>query len=96
MDDKLILDWMKNLEKKVVSFCGDSSNENDFYKGFRPFHEERNNLKEGCDYITIRCGLEGIYTCINTWKDNKWLAECLDDSYTIAYRELKPNEKFNC
>lgn len=36
-------------------------------------------------YMTIRCGLSGIYSCINEWKDNKWQVEVLDASNTIAY-----------
>lgn len=35
--------------------------------------------------MTIRCGLSGIYTCLNEWKDNKWQVEVTDASDTIAY-----------
>lgn len=41
--------------------------------------------KEDGWYITIRCGLSGIYTCLNEWKDNKWQVEAADASDTIAY-----------
>ena len=41
--------------------------------------------KEDGWYMTIRCGLSGIYTCLNEWKDNKWQVEATDDSVTIAY-----------
>ena len=41
--------------------------------------------KENGFYMTIRCGLQGIYTCLNEWKDNKWQVEATDDSVTIAY-----------
>ena len=41
--------------------------------------------KENGFYMTIRCGLQGIYTCLNEWKDNKWQVETADDSTTIAY-----------
>ena len=41
--------------------------------------------KENGFYMTIRCGLQGIYTCLNEWKDNKWQVEAADDSVTIAY-----------
>ena len=49
--------------------------------------------KEGY-YMTIRCGLSGIYTCLNEWKDGRWQAEATDASRTIAYsREQIPNEE---
>ena len=41
--------------------------------------------KENGFYMTIRCGLQGIYNCLNEWKDNKWQVEATDDSVTIAY-----------
>lgn len=41
--------------------------------------------KENGFYMTIRCGLQGIYTCLNEWKDNKWQVEATDASATIAY-----------
>ncbi len=41
--------------------------------------------KEDGWYMTIRCGLSGIYTCLNEWKDNKWQVEAADASDTIAY-----------
>lgn len=36
-------------------------------------------------YMTIRCGLSGIYTCLDEWKDNRWQVNVLDDSSVIAY-----------
>jgi hypothetical protein len=41
--------------------------------------------KEEGYYMTIRCGMSGIYTCVNVWKDNKWQIEAADASDTIAY-----------
>lgn len=41
--------------------------------------------KEDGYYMTIRCGLGGIYTCLNEWKDNAWQVETADASDTIAY-----------
>lgn len=41
--------------------------------------------KENGYYMTIRCGLSGIYTCLNEWKDNAWQVEVADASDTIAY-----------
>lgn len=36
-------------------------------------------------YMTVRCGLGGIYTHLDEWKDNKWMVGILDDSDVIAY-----------
>lgn len=45
-------------------------------------------------YMTIRCGLSGIYSCINEWKNNRWQVEVLDASNTIAYskEQLTPKQ----
>ena len=52
--------------------------------------------KEDGWYMTIRCGLPGIYTCLNEWKDNKWQVEATDASDTIAYsKERIPKETVN-
>lgn len=36
-------------------------------------------------YITIKCGLGGIYTCLNEWTQGKWMVLSTDDSDVIAY-----------
>ena len=36
-------------------------------------------------YMTIRCGLGGIYYNLDQWKDGKWQVGILDGSYVIAY-----------
>ena len=89
--------WMKTFEQKIVDFhesIWDGNVETVFYKDFKPFHEGRTELEDGVNYVTIRCGLCGIYTCLNEWKDGHWYAKCLDGSTTIAYRELKDYEKY--
>lgn len=92
-------DWMHGFEHKIVDFHtsvweDDGRTEIVFYKDFKPFHKGRTELEEGVTYVTIRCGLTGIYTCINQWMGGRWGAECLDGSETIAYRKLKPYEEF--
>ena len=99
MKDKLkqYCEWTEQFENKIVDFnesTWDGNVECVFYKGFKPFREGRTELKENCTYVTIRCGLGGIYSVLNQWKDGRWFAECLDGSETIAYRELQPYEKF--
>ena len=52
--------------------------------------------KEDGWYMTIRCGLSGIYTCLNEWKNDKWQVEATDASDTIAYsKERIPKETVN-
>lgn len=36
-------------------------------------------------YMTIRCGLSGIYTCLDEFKDGKWQVGVFDDSSVIVY-----------
>lgn len=36
-------------------------------------------------YMTIRCGLEGIYYRLDEYKDGRWQLGILDGSYVIAY-----------
>ena len=43
--------------------------------------------KEPGYYMTIRCGLSGIYTHLDEWKDNKWQVGILDDSKVIAWTQ---------
>ena len=64
-----------DLTKTIYSF------ENGNY---RPFKENKTIPKDGF-HMTIRCGLGGIYTHLNEWKDGKWQTRSLDDSRVIAY-----------
>jgi len=41
--------------------------------------------KEDGYYMTIRCGLNGIYTHFDEWKNNMWQLGVLDNSSVIAY-----------
>ncbi|MBQ3946095.1 MAG: hypothetical protein II670_10890 [Alphaproteobacteria bacterium] len=89
--------WMKAFEHTIVDFHETwfSMFDVDFYKNFKPFREGKTELEEGTIYLTIRCGFGGIYTCLNQWMGGRWGAECLDGSTTIAYRELREEEKYN-
>ncbi len=89
--------WMKTFEHTIVDFHDTwfSKVDGDFYKNFKPFREGKTELEEKMMYVTIRCGLSGIYTCLNQWMGSRWGAECLDGSTTIAYRELREEEKYN-
>lgn len=59
---------------------------------FKPFRKNT-NLNNGF-YLTIRCGLTGIYTVVNEWKNGMWYLEILDGSTTIAYSNEKLNLSF--
>ena len=74
---------MKIIEKDILKFNND----------YTPAHYPP---KENGFYMTIRCGLSGIYSCLNEWKDDKWQMEVLDASTTIAYsKEQIPEEEVN-
>lgn len=89
-------DWMDTFHKDIVHFHGGPdvalTEDNYLFIGLKPFRENRTELEDGTMYLTIRCGLNGIYSCLNEWKEGRWCVDCLDYSTTIAYRELKPNE----
>lgn len=91
--------WMDTFHKDIVHFHGSPNvtitEDNNLFIGFKPFRENHTELEDGTMYVTIRCGLGGIYTCLNEWKEDRWCADCLDYSTTIAYRELRPNEIYN-
>lgn len=41
--------------------------------------------KEDGYYMTIKCGLGGIYASLNEWKNGEWRVLTTDDSEVIAY-----------
>ena len=73
---------IKSLRKDFVTFDRNSEEFN-----FKPAHHI--NPKEEGFYVTIRCGLSGIYQMLNEWKNGKWQVEVLDDSTTIAFNPNK-------
>ena len=79
MTAKEALSIIKAYERRILDF---DREENDFV----PAHYQP---KEDGIYLTIRCGLTGIYTNINEWKDGKWQMNVLDGSTTIAYSRNK-------
>lgn len=74
---KLLSEELKTYDKMIFEFDKDNQE-----KDFKPAHYLP---KEDGFYLTIRCGLSGIYTRVNQWKDGKWQMEILDGSTTIAY-----------
>lgn len=49
----------------------------------KDFVIRKDPIEEG-HYLTIRLGLQGIYTSVNYWKDNNWMAQVADGSSVIA------------
>ena len=77
-----VLKEMKKYEKKIFDFDHDENR----------FHSTNNGKftpKEDGMYLTIRCGLSGIYTVLNEWKDGHWQMEIADGSTTIAFSDKK-------
>lgn len=90
---------MKDI-KKLENFCHRFKHtiryfNGDFYpfddRSFEPYCEGK-HVDDGL-YITVRWGLDGIYTMLNEMKDGKWETGVLDHSTTIAYAHLTKTEK---
>ena len=63
---------MNIIEKKILKFDND----------WKPMHWLP---KVDGYYMAIRCGLSGIYTCLDEWKNGKFQLGILDGSDVIAY-----------
>ena len=57
---------------------------------FLPYRPGTTKLNKGI-YLTIRCGLSGIYMMANQWNEElgDWDIRVLDDSRTIAYKPAR-------
>lgn len=75
---KMVSDEIHTYENKIFEFNHDDKN-------FKPFRKNRVTPKEDGTYLTIRCGLGGIYSMINEWKNEMWQVAVADDSETIAF-----------
>lgn len=95
-----------NFNKKLIELCGTDPKaqceylnkfkvkilENTEKNPWKLFDPRRwNKIKAGV-YLTIRCGYSGIYQCYNIWdsKENKWVIQVADGSYTIMYKDIYP------
>ena len=77
------LNIIKSYERRILDF--------DREKEDSDFVPARYKPKEDGIYLTIRCGLTGIYTSVNEWKNDNWQMNILDGSITIAYSRNKLN-----
>lgn len=71
---------MKITEENIYEFHGE----------YKP---SNNPPKEDGAYMTIRCGLGGIYTMLDEWKDGKWQVGVTDASRVIAYSRERISEE---
>lgn len=80
-EDELDFDIDKNpiQEKTIFSF-------NSEYK------LAKHPPKEDGYYMTVRCGLGGIYTKVDKYRDGEWLTKIMDDSDVIAYSKERISE----
>ena len=66
----------------------------DFDREDENFIPAKIDPKEEGYYMTIKCGLGGLYYCLNEFKDGKWQVLSADDSYVVAYsREPLPKDE---
>jgi hypothetical protein len=73
---KPIMDELDSYKRTILDFKRDDGY--DFVPGHYPPTEEGM-------YVTLRCGLTGIYQMLNEWKNGQWAIEVTDGSTTIAY-----------
>jgi hypothetical protein len=76
--------WSRDLEKTRIFDFGDS------------WEMSEKSPKEPGYYMTIRCGLSGIYTHLDEYKNGRWQLGITDGSRVIAYcSEQIPTEEVN-
>ena len=74
---KPIMEELDSYKRRILNFKRDD--------GYDFVPSNMCNPTEEGIYVTLRCGLTGIYQMLNEWKDGKWQIEITDGSATIAY-----------
>lgn len=90
-DTMEILDYLKKFKKQIITqYDEDDVNHEHRWMPFDPA-KSYNSLESGV-YLTIRCGLGGIYQTYNIWdaKEKKWLIQIADGSFTIMFKDIEP------
>ena len=77
MDLDDLIKEMKSYEKKIMRFKRDD--------GIDFIPANNTNPSKPGTYVTLRCGLGGIYQMLNEWKGSEWSTKVADASFTIAY-----------
>lgn len=70
---------IKSYDKRILDFDRKENN-------FKPAHYP---IKEEGLYVTIRCGLSGIYQTLDRYENGSWQLRILDGSRIIAYSRDK-------
>lgn len=86
MDEKIAKEFGTDFAKMYEKI---NSYRKDIFKFHNDFKPAKYPPQEDGYYVTIRCGLSGIYQVLNQWKDGKWQMQILDASDTIAYSKEK-------
>jgi hypothetical protein len=86
MDEKIAKEFGTDFAKMYEKI---NSYRKDIFKFHNDFKPAKYPPQEDGYYVTIRCGLSGIYQVLNQWKDGKWQMQILDASDTIDYSKEK-------
>lgn len=78
---------MDTLHKELVDFNRDNPAQD-----FKICFNEKKQMPADGYYLTIRCGLSGIYTHLDEVKSGHWQVGITDASRVIAYRKLTDEE----
>ena len=70
--------------RKILSYEKSIFDFKDDWKKFSGKGPEEDGI-----YLTIRCGMSGIYTAINQWVNGDWQIQVLDQSEVIAYKKTR-------
>ena len=80
--------------EQVMDFKRDFKSILDFDRGDENFTPAKRDPKIEGYYMTIKCGLGGLYYCLNVFEKGKWQVLSADDSYVVAYsREPLPKDR---
>ena len=71
----------KSYNKRIFDFSYDKNR-------FKPAHYPYQPKEDGL-YLTIRCGLSGIYQTLDRFENGKWQLIVPDGSTVIAYSKEK-------
>lgn len=76
---KIISSTIRDYESRIMDFDRNTMSED-----YAPCTDSIGPKEEGM-YLTIRCGLTGIYTKVDQWKNGHWQLRILDGSRIVAY-----------
>ncbi len=102
MNEILGEERLANVRKQMLNEINDMTIDDEIYKKIKSYDKrifdfnEQNNfkpahypVKEDGLYVTIRCGLSGIYQTLDRFENGDWQLRVLDGSRIIAYSKDK-------